>query len=57
MTIQLHEGYENGKSYLPGLLLLLRFGDRVRRLSLSRAPTRGVVTSAVRDIVQWLHQG
>ena len=52
MTIQLHEGYENGKSYLPGPPLLLLLNALFRRLPLSRVSTRGVVTLAVQYMVQ-----
>lgn len=43
MTVQLHEGYENGKCYLPGPLLLLLLDSSLRRRPLFPVFIRGVV--------------
>ena len=43
----MHEGYENGKIYLPGPCLLLHFFGRFWRQPVSRGSPRGVVSLEV----------
>ena len=52
MTIQLHEGAENGKIHLPGPRLPLLLFACFRRRPISRVSTRGVVTLFVQRLVR-----